>query len=446
MPNPQLLEQLARSMLAGDPSVEQIVARCSHTLGQHWHWLSPLANRYVRRFAGQTRPRHREVVEFLRNDRGFRAARSKHRKELLVVQWLTEPAKMQPVAVARAWGLPVLESIGVLARWLDISVEDLEWFADLKALNHRGGLLPLNHYSYRVLIKDSGDIRLLEAPKTRLKEMQRKILFGILDKIPAHPAVHGFVKGRSIKSCVALHAGRRVVLRMDLKDFFPSFSARRIQTAFRTFGYPESVADLLGGVCTTFTPHGLWAREKCNPPLALQIRQHARDLYCRPHLPQGAPSSPALANICSHRLDCRLAGLAKSAGAVYSRYADDCAFSGDHDFEKVVNRFSLQVAAILTEEGFHVNHRKTRVMRQGVRQHIAGLVANSHPNIIRVDIDRLKATLTNCLRYGHQSQNRQSHADFRSHLEGRVAFVESINPAKGQRLRVLMDRIEWRET
>ena len=115
--------------------------------------------------------------------------------------------------------------------------------------------------------------------------------------------------------------GRRVVLRMDLRDFFPSIGGARIQTFFRTVGYPESVADLLGGICTNAAPRDIWKEHafEIDPG---QMRE-ARALYSRPHLPQGAPTSPALANLCTYRADCRLAGLAESVGAAYTRYADD---------------------------------------------------------------------------------------------------------------------------
>jgi hypothetical protein len=142
-------------------------------------------------------------------------------------------------------------------------------------------------------------------------------------------------------------------------------------------------------------------------------------------------------------VDCRLTGLAKSAGAQYTRYADDLAFSGGKDFERCAERFSTHVAVILHEEGFRVNHRKTRIMRQGVRQHLAGLVINRHANVRRTGFDRLKAILTNCVRLGPKSQNREAHPSFRSHLEGRVGFVESINPAKGKRLRTILEQIAW---
>ena len=171
--------------------------------------------------------------------------------------------------------------------------------------------------------------------------------------------------------------------------------------------------------------------------------REARDLYSRPHLPQGAPTSPALANLCTYRADCRLTGLAQSVGATYTRYADDIAFSGDGRFERGIERFSTHVAAILMEEGFRVHFRKIRVMRQGVRQHLAGLVINDHPNVMRADFDRLKATLTNCVRFGPESQNRDALPYFRAHLEGRLAFMASINPAKAVRLRKVFFMIEF---
>lgn len=443
MRNPAFVTLLARSFLAGEQTIEQIVARCSPASGEHWSWLPSLAQKYVKRFVGKTHPRQADVVAFLHQHREVWKASKKHGRQLPLTQWLAEPQRMHPVEAGRAWKLPAIESVGALSDWLGLAIGDLEWFADLKGLNHRGAILKLNHYHYRVLIKDSGNIRVIESPKPRLKDLQSHILTEILDRVPSHPSVHGFVKGRSIKSCVVPHVGQRVILRMDLQDFFPSFPARRIQAMFRTLGYPETVADLLGGICTNFAPGSIFGKEKFNPPLSLQTRQWARDLYCRPHLPQGAPPSPALANICSYRLDCRLAGLAKAAGAEYTRYADDLAFSGDRDFEKRVERFSIHVAAILIEEGFQVNHRKTRIMRRGVRQHLVGVVTNQHPNVIRADYDRLKAILNNCIRFGPTSQNREAHAHFRQHLEGKVSFVESINPQKGERLRGMLDKIDW---
>jgi retron-type reverse transcriptase len=442
-PNPSLVTALARSFLAGDQTVEGILSRSGRTLGRQWRWLGPVAQRYVQTFADRVRPRQRDVVRFLLDDSGFKRAWSRLSDRLSVEEWLTEPQRMQPIAAARNWNIPVIESVGTLAAWLHLSVGELEWFADLKGLQSKRCDARLAHYHYRLLTKKSGKIRMIEAPKPRLKEIQRQVLSGILDLIPAHPAAHGFVKGRSIKTFAAPHVARRVVLRMDLQDFFPSLAARRIQAFFRTAGYPESVADLLGGLCTNAVGFRAWFDMGKDLDIDRALLKEARFLYSRPHLPQGAPTSPALANLCAYRIDCRLTGLAQSAGAQYTRYADDLAFSGDEAFDRSVERFKARAAAILLEEGFSVNHHKTRVMRQGVQQRLAGIVVNQRLNVARTEVDRLKAILTNCVRHGPESQNRAAHSAFQAYLEGRVGFVETINPTKGVRLRGILEQIRW---
>jgi hypothetical protein len=428
-PDRSLLHALARSFLAGEQTADAIAVRAANTLGRDWSGLSRLARRYLKAFADGTRPREQDVVQFLRDNRQFRRVRSK----LSVAHWITETPRMQPVAAAAKWNIPAIETVGALCDWFWLDPEELDWFADLKGLCSRRAVEPLRHYYYRVLAKPDGGTRLIECPKRRLKSIQRQILSEILEHIPAHPAAHGFAKGRSIRSFADPHTGKRVVLRMDLSNFFPTFQRARIQAFFRTIGYPEFVADILGGLCTNAAPLELLAG----------LQPDACSLYKWPHLPQGAPTSPALANLRSYRLDRRLSGLAKSAGATYTRYADDLAFSGDEEFDRCVERFSIHVAAILLDEGFTVNHRKTRIMRQGVRQHLAGLAVNAHLNVKREHFDRLKAILTNCVRRRPESQNRDAHPNFHSHLEGRVGFVESINPARGQRLRAIFERIQW---
>ncbi len=436
-----LLQALAAAFLAGEQTEAEILARGALTTGRKWPWMAPLATAYLREFAGQTRPRRRDVVDFLLRDEGLNKAFKEHRGAIFVAQRLTGAQKMQPAAAAAMWDLPVIETSGALAKWLRLEGGELDWFADRKQLEGRTARAQLQNYRYRVLIKRSGRVRLIEAPKPRLKEAQRQILHQILEAIPPHPAAHGFLKGRSIQTFAAPHAGQNVVLRMDLQDFFPFCGTARIQALFRTMGYPESVADALGGICTSAAPRGVW--KECPPELDRALVRDARALYSRSHLPQGAPTSPALANLCAFRVDCRLAGLAKSAGAAYTRYADDLAFSASGEFERRAERFADHVAAVLREEGFAANHHKTRIMRKGARRHLAGLVVNERVNIRREDFDRLRATLTNCVRHGPESQNRGKHSAFRAHLEGRVGFMESVNPAKAKRLRAVLDQIRW---
>jgi retron-type reverse transcriptase len=286
---------------------------------------------------------------------------------------------------------------------------------------------------------------LIAAPKPRLQRLQRTVLDAILMHIPPPEAAHGFRPGRSILSFAAPHVGRTVVLKMDLRDFFVSITSARVTAIFLTAGYPEQVARLLTGLCTNTVPLPIWdqsARNELDPagsPTAWQ----ARRLYRQPHLPQGAPTSPALANLVAYRLDARLAGLARAVQASYTRYADDLVFSGGEAFARSINRFPIHAAALALEEGFDVQHRKTRVMRQGVRQRATGVVINEKMNVTRADYDRLKAILYNCVRHGPQAQNRAGVADFQAHLAGRVGHVCRLNPKRGQRLMQLLDRIIW---
>jgi len=437
MPNSALFAVLANAILSAEPEPAAIAKHVGHALGRDWRWIDPLCRRYLRAFDGTIRPRRREVIAFLRRDQGFLDAWQQHPRQIKIHHWIAPSPAMQPAAVAKAWPIPPIETVAALAQWSGFTPSELAWFADLKGLNYKRPQPRLEHYHYRFLAKDNGNIRLIESPKLRLKSLQRKILSSILDRIPVHPAAHGFVHGRSIQTFAAPHVGKRIVLRMDLEDFFPSISGARMQGFFRTIGYPEPVADLLGGIVTNTMPKRAW-REAAVP-----VGFDVQSLYAQPHLPQGAPTSPALANLASYRVDCRLTGLARAAGAAYTRYADDLAFSGGESLHRSVDRFAAQVAVILREEGFTVHHRKTRVMCQSVRQHLAGLVINQRLNLERRDFDRLKAVLTNCVRHGPVSQNREGLQNFREHLAGRVGFIESVHAGKGSRLRAIFNQIDW---
>ncbi len=346
------------------------------------------------------------------------------------------PAKFAPAAHFSNLGVPRIATAGALAEWLGLSLEQLDWLADSKQLHGRTATPALQHYHYAFEPKRSGDLRLIEAPKARLKAIQRKILREILDLVPAHDSAHGFVPRRSCLSAAQLHAGEFVVVTLDLTDFFPSVALARTGALFRNLGYPPAVARLLLGLCSTSTPLDVLAQ-------APGFDWSTRKLYGAPHLAQGAPTSPALANACAWRLDQRLHRLANRMELNYSRYADDLAFSGDERLARSLGAFRATVETIVASEGFALNHNKTRVMRASGRQRVAGIVVNQHINVARPYYDDLKAVLYNCRRDGPTAHNRDGRGDFRAHLDGRVGWVESINPGRGARLRELFDVIAW---
>ena len=329
-------------------------------------------------------------------------------------QLLSQQAWLQPISQTSPNIARPLTTIGDLACHLHLSVSEIEWFADLHQRNPDQG--PLQHYRYRWIPRKKGPPRLLMEPKESLKLTQRRILETILNDIPTHQAAHGFVRGRSIETFSKAHTKQRTVLRMDLASFFPSISFCRIAGVFRTFGYRPKVAHLLAGLCTHQPP----------PALARMNR----------HLPQGAPTSPALANMTAYRLDCRLSGLAKSQGLKYTRYADDLVFSGNH----IRKAFAHFVGGIALEEGFSINHRKTRFMKSSAQQRIAGVIVNEHPNMDRRDFDHLKAILHNCAQHGPKSQGM---TDQSRHLRGKISFAQMLNPKRGEKLLKIYESIKW---
>jgi len=298
----------------------------------------------------------------------------------------------------------------------------LAWFADVRGLERVVDDERLRHYRYSRLPRSSGPPRVLEAPKPRLKALQRRLLHEVLDLVPVHPAAHGFVGGRSARTHAAAHVARRVVVRVDLEDFFAGVTAARVFGIFRACGYPEGVAHVLTGLCTNAVP----VDESVPGHWRLSRRLAA------PHLPQGAPTSPALANLAAFVLDRRLSGLADAVGAVYTRYADDLVFSSDAYLRTPV----AAIAEIARAEGFRVNAGKTRVMGRGRRQTVTGVVVNARPNVARGEYERLKATL-------HRAALDGSAGLDPTVLLGRIAWVESLNPARGAKLRATFGRIVW---
>jgi hypothetical protein len=431
---------LATAFLAGPWTREGLTERGAEACGGGRFWLAPLVRRVLTVFA--TPPAASAIETLTDLVEGSRAFWGRPTESVRRLFWLTPEMTTHP-GPPSSWPVPALATTGALAEWLGVRPNELDWFADCQGRLAAVPDGPLRHYTYRWLRQRSGKTRLLEVPRPRLKALQRRVLHGILDQIPAHAAAHGYRRGRSLATYVAPHTGRRIVLRMDLRNFFPSVRAARVHALFRTAGYPAGVARLLTGLCTNVVPYPVLCAAPEQPAESAAALRRALG---EAHLPQGAPTSPALANLCAHRLDCRLAALAEAAGASYTRYADDLAFSGGRELERAARRFHVAACRVALEEGFEVHPRKTRFMRQALRQQLAGVVVNAHANLSRTEYDRLKATLHNCVRHGPASQNREGRGDFRAHLAGRVAYCEWLNPARGRRLRSLFERISWDES
>lgn len=377
-----------------------------------------------------------EIARMVLQTRGFNGVLASVSRRKIPVDLIGPAPAWQPAPAMAHLSIPELRIPADLAEWLVLSPEELRWFADTEGWLARGKARRFGHYLCFWQPKRSGGHRLIEAPLPRLKAIQRRILDGILAPVPLHPDAFGFAAGRNCRMAAQRHCGEQVVMCFDLQDFFGSVTAARVHGLFRTLGYPWAVARDLTGLVTTRTHQ--------NVLLEVSLPHAQRQRLRQPHLPQGSPCSPALANLAAWRLDRRLSALARQAGAAYSRYADDLTFSGDADiaFERGVPLREI-IGEIAAEEGFALNLAKTRLQHASQRQAVTGIVVNRHLNLPRNEFDRLKAILHNCRRFGPESQNREGIPNFRAHLDGRIGWVEQLNPGRGSKLRAMFAAIRW---
>jgi hypothetical protein len=423
---------LAGAFLAGPWTRPGLVVSGSVVLRRRAEWLPALARQVLEVYPAPPLDAPRELAAVIAT-RQVPAVRGRPRsRPVVATRMLRNP-----------WHLPVLHGLDDVGRLLRLDAGALEWFADGRHLARGVTATPLQHYRVGTRLAPSGAVRVLEAPKPRLKAVQRLLLARVLHRVPPHDAAHGFRPGRSVASFAAPHAGQAVVLRMDLEGFFASVSAGRVYGILRTAGYPEPVAHCLAGICTTVLPRSAWAQVPRPADELLEAHWRLGRRLAVPHLPQGAPTSPALANLAAHRLDVRLTALARSWGGAYTRYADDLALSGGRSWGRGTSRLVDAVAAIAASEGFRVNDRKTAVLPRAGRQVLGGLVVNERPHVGRAEVDRLRAVLHNCVRSGPSSQNREGVLDFRGHLTGRVAWVAQHDADRGARLRATLDAVDW---
>jgi len=414
-------QALAYAYLDGDWSDRGLIERSALVLGHRRPEMRRLARRVLRAYPRPPWDRPRELAVWLATNDTFREAILGLRTK----RWLT----YQPAMGNMPWPVPAIPTAGELAHFLGLTVNELAWFADVRSLERRVDDERLRHYRYRWVRKAAGGLRLIESPKQRLREIRRHLLATILNRVPAHSAAHGFVRGRSVLTFAREHSGADVVIRLDLHDFFGSITAGRIYGVFRTAGYPESVAHTFTGITTNVVPLAVWTNAPTPAQTSGSLHEHFQlgKRLATPHLPQGAPTSPALANLCAHGLDRRLAGLAEADGLRYSRYADDLAFSGSPKRAATPRLIEL-IRSIANEEGFRINESKTVVMGNGHRQRVAGVVVNRAPNLDRPAYDALRATLHNAARNGIDAENREDHPRFAAHLAGRVSWAVSLNP------------------
>jgi hypothetical protein len=312
--------------------------------------------------------------------------------------------------------LPPLDTPQQLAEALGLTIPQLRWLA-----YHREAATRV-HYRRFVIPKRGGGERAIWAPLPKLKAAQHWILRNVAEKLPVHGSAHGFLPGRSTLTNAAAHTDARLVVKVDVKDFFPTVTLARVRGIFRKAGYREQVATLLALLCTE------------SPREVVELDGQTYYVALGPRcLPQGAPTSPALTNTLSLRLDRRLAGLSRRLGWRYTRYADDLTFSlpAGHSGKPRLGALLGCVRRVVEAEGFTLNADKTRVARRGGRQQVTGLVVNGPgtPRVPRKLRRQLRAAAHN-LANGKQPKDGETLA----RLAGYAAYVHMTDPKRGAEL------------
>ena len=295
-------------------------------------------------------------------------------------------------------------------------------------------LRQLSYYTYHIdkrkayrtffIPRRNGGKRKIEVPSSTLKYIQRIMHESLTRIYGPHPAVHGFVPNKSIVTNAKHHLGHRYVLNIDLADFFPSITRKRI--------YGRLVA----------SPYSF------HPEVAIPVATLATNAYLR--LPQGSPSSPVIANMVAAELDSDLTELCSSLGCWYTRYADDITISKARKemppqiakYPKAQGTGQVVVGDrlmnIIEKHGFKLNHRKSRLHSYWTRQICTGLVVNGdRVSLPRPYIRRLRSLIDHWQKNGWEdaarvlssSENRPLFNDKQrllNHVIGKINYLKMV--------------------
>ena len=263
---------------------------------------------------------------------------------------------------------------------------------------------PKNFYRTFYIQKSNHKLRKISEPLPDLKYVQKWILTNILEKIQVSPYAKAYVPKSSVKMNAKFHRKQKVVLSMDIKNFFPSIKIKDIVGIFKSIGYLDDVSCFMAYLC-------------CN----------------KYSLPQGAPTSPYLSNLRLISFDLNIEKYTQEKKIRYTRYADDLTFSGDFDPHKLIN----YVSKCVWREGFVINSDKTRVAYGNTRQEVTGIVVNEVLQIPKVERKKIRQDVYYVKKYGldsHLAYLNEDRAHYINHLLGKINFALFINP-KDEELR-----------
>lgn len=302
---------------------------------------------------------------------------------------------------------------------------------------------------YRVfrVKKRRGGFRQITVPNPELLRVQRWIHQNILSTRAIHPTSTAFAKGCEPKKNAALHSSARWLVKLDLANFFEAISERQVYCVFRTIGYPALLSFQFARICTRLAAGSRKYRKR-----RWKTQGHQRySLFASEHLghlPQGAPSSPMLANLVCTTIDSRLAQISRRYNCTYSRYADDITFSAESLTRSQVASLIEQTSQQLGHHGLTRNRQKTQVAPPGARRMVTGLLVDgSEPRLPREFRDNLRLHLYHARTkgiYEHCLRRKfRSLLGFRAHLDGIITYAEHVDTSFGAKCRAAYNSLPW---
>lgn len=286
------------------------------------------------------------------------------------------------------------------AKFIGVKLQTLTYLLYIKKID--------NCYNTLEIPKKNGDTRTICVPNKNLKKVQKKLynkLSTYYDEIKTQnnftsKISHGFEKNRSIVTNAEVHKNKRYVVNLDLLDFFPSINFGRVRSYFIKNNYFE-----------------------INDDIATILAQ----LTCyKGTLPQGAPTSPLIANMICNIMDIRILKIAKKYRLDYTRYADDLTFSTNNKyFLNDYDKFLEDIKNIIHRSGFELNSKKTRLLFSNSRQEVTGLVVIKKISVPKEYYKNTRAMAHSLYKNGYFLIDDE--VGTIEQLEGRFSFINQIN-------------------
>jgi RNA-directed DNA polymerase len=323
----------------------------------------------------------------------------------------------------RRSGAPVIYSLKHLALTTDVEFRFLLSVIRRTAPAYRAIRIP----------KNAGGFRDLLSPSESLMTVQRWILHEILNHVPRHTNNFAYFRKVTARECAQRHAGAKWMIKADLHNYFPSISEKRVYSVFKGLGYSSLVSFELARLCT-WSPTQAPERSITfdgSPSRASSFEPYAP--LAPGVLPQGAPTSGALANAATARLDDALSDLAVKHHMVYTRYSDDMTFSSPHGFDRrLAAQIISEIRRLVTASGLELHTRKTRIIPPGARKIVLGMLVTETGVSILPEHRRMIDLHVHAVRkYGPVEyaarRGFESVLSFINHVEGWLAYLSHID-------------------